>query len=393
MRSALDCDVAVIGAGLAGLWTARSLALRGLRVALVEAQRAVDARVRTTGIFVRRTIEDFEMPAGMSGAPIRRVVLYSPKRRALELVSSRDEFHIADMRALCRALLRDCREAGVMWLPGTRYDGLCAQGCCVCLERGTRRLDVAARFIVGADGARSRVAADLDLSRNSRFIVGAEDIYHGCSSAPALHCFLDPDNAPGYIAWVAHDGSLAHVGVGGNPALFNPRASLLRFTRSLNGLVDLARAVRIERRAGLIPVNGVLERIACGRGLLVGDAAGAVSPLTAGGLDACVRLSEFAAHAASRALGGEPESLAAYRGSSFEPRFASRRWMRAALDAASPPTLELACAFLRLPAARFLAERFFFGEGSFPDAPATHSQRMDRAWRAAHVAGALNTTH
>jgi hypothetical protein len=39
----------------------------------------------------------------------------------------------------------------------------------------------------------------------------------------------------------------------------------------------------------------VLPRIACARGLLVGDAAGAVSPLTAGGLDPCLRLSALAA--------------------------------------------------------------------------------------------------
>jgi len=394
MRSAVACDVAVIGAGLAGLWAARSLAQRGLRVALVEAERAVDARVRTTGIFVRRTLEDFEMPAGTLGEPIRRVVLYSPKRRALELTSNRDEFRVADMRALSRALLRDCLRSGVMWLPGARYGGLCAAGCCVCLELGTRRLDVAARFIVGADGARSRVAADLGLSRNTRFIVGTEDVYQGCAtSAPALHCFLDPDNAPGYIAWVAHDGALAHVGVGGNPARFNAQTALLRFTRLLSGFLDVAGAERIERRAGLIPVNGVLERIACARGLLVGDAAGAVSPLTAGGLDACLRLSEFAAHAAACALSGHPGALAPYRGSSFEGRIATRRWMRAAFDAAGPPALELACTILRFPLARFLAERFFFGQGSFPNAPASDAAVAGGAWQPAHAVGALNTTH
>jgi len=394
MRSAVACDVAVIGAGLAGLWAARSLARRGLRVALVEAERAVDARVRTTGIFVRRTLEDFEMPAGTLGEPIRRVVLYSPKRRALELTSSRDEFRVADMRALDRALLRDCLQSGVMWSPGTRYDGLCAAGCCVCLQQGTRRLDVAARFIVGADGARSRVAADLGLSRNTRFIVGTEDVYRSCAtSAPALHCFLDPDNAPGYIAWVAHDGSLAHVGVGGNPARFNPQAALLRFTRSLSGFLDVA-GERIERRAGLIPVNGVLERIACARGLLVGDVAGAVSPLTAGGLDACVRLSELAARVAARVLDGEAGALGLYRGGTFKSRFATRRWMRSALQAATPVTLELVCAAFRLPLFGSAAERFFFGEGSFPDGGDGRASRpLDQPLCGCANVSALNTTH
>jgi len=234
------------------------------------------------------------------------VVLYSPQRRALELTSNRDEFRIGDMRALSRALLQDCLNAGVIWLPGARYRGLCEEGCCVRLTRDGARFDLAARFIIGADGARSRVAADLGLSRNTRFIAGVERVYDGCrETARALHCFLDPANAPGYIAWVVQDGAQAHVGVGGelsiphttlkeHATVFRAQAALTRFMRSLDGLIDLAGARQVERRAGLIPVNGVLKRIACTRGLLVGDAAGAVSPLTAGGLDACVRLSEFA---------------------------------------------------------------------------------------------------
>lgn len=395
MRSALSCDVAVIGAGLAGLWSTRALAQRGLRVALVEAERAIDARVRTTGIFVRRTFQDFAFPPGTLGIPIRQVVLYSPRRRALAVQSSRDEFRIADMRALSRALLRACLDAGVMWMPATRYRGQCARGCCVALENAQRRFDLAARYIIGADGARSRVAADLGLSRNTRFIVGAEDVYDACRLAPpALHCFFEPRNAPGYIAWVAHDGAQTHVGVGGDSALFHPRTALARFTRSLGGLIDLSGSRAVERRAGLIPVNGVLERIANARGLLVGDAAGAVSPLTAGGLDACVRLSEFAAHIVERVLGGDVGAINAYRGSRFAARLATRRWMRSALRAAGPLALELACALLRLPLLRAVAAGFFFGDGSFPDP--THDRELSTALSRARgypAGGALNTTH
>lgn len=396
MRSAFSCDVAVVGAGLAGLWSARALARRALRVALIEAEPTVDARVRTTGIFVRRTFEDFAFPAGTLGIPIRRVVLYSPKRRALALESSRDEFRIADMRSLSRALLRDCIERGVVWLPATRYRGVCAQGCCVALENKSRRFDLAARFIIGADGGRSGVAADLGLSRNTRFIIAAEDVYEAGSLAPpTLHCFLEPNNAPGYIAWVALDGAQAHVGVGGDPASFQPRSALRRFTCSLDPVIDLSGLRIVERRAGLIPVNGVLGSIANPRGLLVGDAAGAVSPLTAGGLDACVRLSEFAAYVAARALNGEVNALEAYRGGTFEGRFATRRWMRSALRNAPPLALETICAAFRLPLLKSVASRFFFGDGSFPDVDHGRINSTAKVRMIGDYSGAatLNTTH
>lgn len=55
-------DVAVIGAGLAGLQCADRLANRGVRVLLVDRKFSPFSVVQTTGIFVRRTLEDFNLP-------------------------------------------------------------------------------------------------------------------------------------------------------------------------------------------------------------------------------------------------------------------------------------------------------------------------------------------
>ena len=67
------CDVLVVGAGLAGLWTARRLAGAGLDVVLVDGRAGVDQQIRTTGIFVRRTLEDFLLPDDCFGPAVRRV--------------------------------------------------------------------------------------------------------------------------------------------------------------------------------------------------------------------------------------------------------------------------------------------------------------------------------
>ena len=155
--------------------------------------------------------------------------------------------------------------------------------------------------MIGGDGARSRVARDLGLDENREWIVGVEDVLEGVplEGPPQFHCFLDPRLAPGYLAWMVHDGEEAHVGVGGYAARFDPLRALESFREEVAGLFDFTRARCVERRGGRIPVGGVLERIANGRGLLIGDAAGAVSPLTAGGLDPCMRLSSVAASVSS----------------------------------------------------------------------------------------------
>lgn len=121
----------------------------------------------------------------------------------------------------------------------------------------------------------------------------------------------------------------------------------------------------------------MLRRIANERGLLVGDAAGAVSPLTAGGLDPCLRMSRLAAMVASGYLEtGAAGVLEDYDGRRFRSRFISRNMMRGIADwLAINPALEAVHALLRTPPGRALAGHVFFGRGSFPDLDAPRVAR------------------
>jgi flavin-dependent dehydrogenase len=231
---------------------------------------------------------------------------------------------------------------------------------------------VRARFVVGADGARSRVARDLALDRNRHLLVGAEEVFDIPLSdePPAFHCVLDPSLAPGYLAWVVNDGRHAHVGVAGYADRFpgGLRRALERFSASAPGLPDVHRPEEVERRGGPIPVGGLLRRISCADGLLVGDAAGAVSPLTAGGLDPCLRLSELAAAVLDDALrAGRPDALTYYDGAALRARFRGRLMLRRGLaQVRTPAVAATAFTLLRTPFGRAAARRLLFGDGSFP---------------------------
>jgi flavin-dependent dehydrogenase len=373
-------DVLVAGAGLAGLECARRLAESGVRVVLADRKPAVDHAIHTTGIFVRRTFESFALPAGCLGPPVRRMVLYSPQDRALELVSEHDEFRVGRMGLLYRRQLDACIGAGVAWAPATTVSALepASRGSIATLDDGRRRIRIPVRFVIGADGAVSRAAPALGLDENREWIVGVEEVFPGGASgqSPAFHCWLDPELAPGYLAWVVDDGEEVHVGVAGYAARFQPADALRRFHARVAPRFGLAGVAPIERRGGRIPVGGVLRRIVSPRGLLVGDAAGAVSPLTAGGLDPCLRLSALAAEVAAEFLAtGRESGLARYDGGDFRARFRVRLLLRRALSAVrSPMVAEVACAALRLPPFRGVARRVLFGHGSFPDAPPAPSR-------------------
>lgn len=369
-------DVVVIGAGLAGLHCAALVSKSGLDVLLVDRKESLESSIHTTGIFVRRTLEDFDIPEDCLGPVIRNVTLYSPSRRRIELVSPNDEFRVGRMGRLYTRYLDHCLRAGVTWLPGTRYaEQVCTKtGMAVRLDNkagGHSSRWVTTRYLVGADGANSHVARDLRLELNREWIVGIEDVFKDVplDGLPRLHCFLDPAIAPGYLAWVANDGEDTHIGVGGYAAMFEPLRALEKFKAGLHDIVDLKNARQVERRVGRIPVGGVLHNIANAQGLLIGDAAGAVSPLTAGGLDPCMRLSTLAAEVIVEYLENEdPDALAGYSGELFRTRFTSRLWMRRLLSTIRRPALlEIACASLRLPILYSFAWRVFFGRGSFPD--------------------------
>ncbi|MGW2157458.1 FAD-dependent oxidoreductase [Nonomuraea sp. NPDC001699] len=365
-------DVLVVGAGLAGLSTARLLALRGLDVMVVDRRRSLSAGIRTTGIFVRRTLDDFDLPDHLLGPGVRDVLLHPPSRRSpIHLTSDRDEFRVADMAAVHEHARRAAESAGARVLLGTRYAGTSA-GLVRLEASGQGVREVTARFVVGADGARSRVARDLGLDVNRRFLVGAE-IVHPVAPGPAVpvfHCVLDPRVAPGYLGWVVDDGRHAHVGVAGEPGAMRAgvRRLLDAFAAGAPGR-DAPPTGPVERRGGPIPVGGVLRRLACPAGLLVGDAAGAVSPLTAGGLDPCLRMSEPAAAVIAEYLRtGDQGVLRQYDGAALRARFRGRLLLRRVFAGIrSPLAAEAAVAALRGRAGRALAARILFGDGSFPE--------------------------
>ncbi|MEV0460856.1 NAD(P)/FAD-dependent oxidoreductase [Catellatospora methionotrophica] len=371
-------DVLVVGAGLAGLHTARLLARRELTVLVVDRRRSLSAGIRTTGIFVRRTLEDFDLPDHLLGPGVRDVLLYPPSRRApIRLSSDRDEYRVADMPGVYEHARQSAQAAGARVLLGVRYDG--STGGVVRLEGAE---PVRARFIVGADGARSRVARDLGLDVNRRLIVGAELVHPIASgtTVPAFHCVLDPRVAPGYLGWVIDDGHHAHVGVAGYADAMRTGVRHLLDEFAADAPGRTAPTGPVERRGGPIPVGGVLRRLACPSGLLVGDAAGAVSPLTAGGLDPCLRMSELAASVAAGYLRtGDEHQLRRYDGGALRSRFRGRLLLRRVLAGIrSPAAAEAAVAALRVGAGRAMAARVMFGDGSFPDTGRQPGRRGER---------------
>jgi flavin-dependent dehydrogenase len=145
------------------------------------------------------------------------------------------------------------------------------------------------RVLVGADGPRSAVARTLGLGIDRQFPTGIEHEYVDApiDADDRLPCFIDRPCMPGYIGWVLRGVGVTQVGLARPQAADDDLgvvAAMERFLNKISPLFDFRARNPVAVRAGLMPCGGVVQPVARTRALLVGDAAGMVSPLTGGGI-------------------------------------------------------------------------------------------------------------
>jgi digeranylgeranylglycerophospholipid reductase len=110
-------DLAIVGGSFAGLACARSAALRGLKVAVLDAKPDPRLRVRTTGILVKEASDAFDLPAGLM-RKVPGVRLYAPDNRSIDLSAPGYFFQATDMPALMHWMAEEAARAGATWMSG-----------------------------------------------------------------------------------------------------------------------------------------------------------------------------------------------------------------------------------------------------------------------------------
>jgi digeranylgeranylglycerophospholipid reductase len=345
------CDLAVIGGGFAGLTCAQAAAARGARTVVLERKRDVGDHCHTTGILVKEVADAWDVPRSLTRR-IHGVRLYSPTLRWIDLHSPGYFFLATDTPAMMRWLADVAIASGVQLRLGTSYSG------CLRNQDGWQLAgqDLAARYLVAADGARSRVARDLNLGENREFLVGAEVELTGVRGLEEdrLHVFLDQKLAKGYIAWAAPGVGVTQVGLATRGPIAGKLDGLLA---RLGQICDLSDTQVVARRGGLIPCGGRVRRWKSRDAMLLGDAAGMVSPLTAGGIHPAMQLGRVAGVAIANHVlesSADPARIVA----ALAPNFFFKNYLRSAFDVL--PTNWLFDAALASSTFRRLAQVIFF---------------------------------
>jgi len=335
-----DYDVLVVGAGPGGSTTAALLAEGGFRVLLVDKEVSPRQKVCGDGI-APRAVHSLRL-LGVEGeleGRFRRTSgmrFYSTRGGVTEVrypMGSRypDHGFVVPRAELDAILLGRARESGAEIMEGCLVRGLLppegGRFPGVVAERQGERLEIRARYIVGADGSDSRLGRELGLLRKDPLYLGVA-VRCYMKGVEGISDFLEiyPEDAISpACGWIFPvDEETANVGVGFMLyARRWPRGGVrLNLNRLLETFITGTRHAA-RKLAGARPVGrprGGMLRTGLGGAfpvrdnvILVGDAASMVNPISGEGITYALESGRWAAETLASALRrGEPGLLSLY---------------------------------------------------------------------------------
>ncbi len=330
---AASSDCTIVGASFAGLASATALARRGLRVSVLERKHDPGEKLHTTGIIVKEVVDQFALFDRLPPELVRTIPgvrLYAPNMRYVDLDAPGYYFLATDTPNVIRWLADQAREAGVELAVGTSFTGATR------IRGGFQLGDLGdTRYLIGADGPNSHVAKSLGLGQNQKFLYGMEYEFPGLALGvdDRLHCFLDRKLAPGYIGWMVPNVGVTQIGLARRMPR-DPEAMkrvMDKFLEKIASIADVRNREPSAVRAGAIPCGGVVRPVSTERALLIGDASGMVSPVTAGGIHTALKHGLAAGHAVAEFLEGKCQDPHQWLPATY-PKFRTKRLLRLLFD-------------------------------------------------------------
>jgi geranylgeranyl reductase family protein len=360
-------DAIVVGAGPAGSSTAYRLGDAGASVLLLD--RAAFPRDKPCGGGVTlRAAAEVPVPFdSVVEHVVTKAEFRLQYRRRVERGRGGPLVYMTQRRRLDQHLVEHAIAAGAEFRDGAKVAAVETHESGATVSVGGERLR--ARTVVGADGVNGMTAKALGLGGNRIMGVALEGNLPNGKTDPERwngRFLMELGVIQGGYGWVFPKGDHVNVGVGGweseGPQL---RAHLARMCAE-NGirLDDLE-----EIRGFRLPCRAHDSVIARGRGLITGDAAGMVDPLTGDGMYEAFLSARYAADAVGRVLAGEEATLDSY-GPQLTRRLATHLWaawnLVAALDRFPRLTFSLAKSRAVWP----VVEKLVTGE--IPDVRSAH---------------------
>lgn len=268
-------SVAVIGAGVAGLVTARKLVELGIDTAVYDQKKELGLPVRASGILSINGLKSLGISYNRAITNTLHGARIHAGRQVMNVRAEKPMAHVLD-----RKLLNDlCHDEAI------------AAGAEVNLQSrmAGSRLDTLSKtnFIIGADGAVSEVARHFSMGSINRHVLTYKTEFNvNTDDAGMVDLFFDRKVSRGLFGWFCPNSKdMLEVGIGLDSRYGNAKAAFKKFLEDPRVKERLGSAKQVSEWASIIPMclrsSIVDEKSGV---ILVGDAAGQVKASTGGGI-------------------------------------------------------------------------------------------------------------
>ena len=314
-------DAIVVGGGPAGATAAQALAEQNHKVLLIDKP----GRIKPCGGAIPpRLVQDFNIPETQIVARAKTARMVSPKGRMVDMPINGGSVAMVDREHFDEWLRQRAERCGAERLNGefVRLDrDHKGRAVVVCRAAGTDRnaepLRITTKSVIGADGARSRIASEEVGGEQPKSVFAYHEIIQSPGTAnpesfEGSRCEIRYDGrlSPDFYAWIFPHGETTSVGVGSAQKGF----SLRQAVTSLRDDADLATAETIRTEGAPIPLKPMKKWDNGKDVMLAGDAAGCVAPASGEGIYYAMLGGQVAAEAIHELLlTGNPKVLAQAR--------------------------------------------------------------------------------
>jgi digeranylgeranylglycerophospholipid reductase len=298
----VDCDIAVVGGGPAGLSAAYIAARSGARVILFEKDESIAHNIRTSGVTWIEEIEKLGITSEHYN-PIKNYCFISPSNE-VTIRGSTAKSCVLNVRSAFQHLAFLAAEAGsqimvksnvinVIVDSNNRISGLKAT-----TPKGD--IIIGSKLVIDASGFNSSIARRLGIVNEwRRYGVGAEyECYCEKVDTETWTLLVGRDYSEAGYAWVfpvSKNRIRIGVGIGRPESKVDPLQKLNSvLEKKLNPFNKMGKITPIELHYGFIPNEGLRKSTVFDGLLLVGDSAGQANPLLLEGIRYAIEFGRLA---------------------------------------------------------------------------------------------------
>ncbi len=301
-------DVIVIGAGPGGSMASYHASINGAKTLLIEKSQEIGEPVRCAEAVPR--LDDFGIKADPSfvRSHIKGGYLIAPNGKKIAVKGGKTDGYVVERKIFDKYLAVRSARAGTKIAVKSRVVGLehSGDGYKVVVNHLGKEYIVKTKIVIAADGVESLIAelAGLKCKKLPTDICSCAE--YEMTNVKLLDDemmeFYFGDISPKGYAWIFPKGDTANVGLG----VIDKKKKAIDY---LNKFIEhpilegrLKNATPVEFKCGGAPVGGPIEKTVSDNLMVVGDAAGQISPLSGGGIYLAMSCGSMAGEVASKCI-------------------------------------------------------------------------------------------